>query len=63
MHREVGFPANDDSFDLADEEPLAPDVRERAILNAVAFRTDVDLLDREAPEVALQLLADPTGLD
>jgi hypothetical protein len=63
MHREVGFPANDDGLDLADEEPFAPYVRERAILDAVAFRTDVNLLDREAPEVALQLLADPTGLD
>jgi hypothetical protein len=62
MDGEVCIPTHDDRLDLAHEEPFAAHLSERAILDAVAFRSNADFLDRELREVALELLADPTGL-
>ena len=63
MDGEVRVAAHDHRLHLAHEKPLAADLCERAILDAVAFGANVDFLDGELGEMAPYLLADPTGLD
>ena len=47
MNGEIGVATYDDGLHLADEEPFAADLRERAILNSIPLGLHVDLFDLE----------------